>query len=221
MKATTIRDMDGSYFLIGLPLPPTENHAFPDGAHGKRISLSRRNYAKELEAWRYSNINAVKNMRVEIQQWLKDGFLLRVDRFFFFRPGRLIAKHKRSVMKLDASNRIKTLDDCLMTMLEVDDSAIFRGTEEKSENSEGEYSIVRIAPYRHGCLERLPKSLRPQGCPKGDERGSLMVSLKPKETISFDSGETEVTVAKVSRGQVKLHIKAPLTKAIRRNTQEA
>lgn len=146
--------------------------------------------------------------------------MIRVDRFFFFPPGKLIAKIKTKLVKNDVSNRIKNFDDSIMTMLNLDDSEIFRGTEEKSENSNPEeFAILRIAPYRHGSLERLPNSLRPVGCPK-DQNGSLTLTMPLGSSFMVD-GKVRVTVNEIKRGRIKLHVNAPLTTPVVRENKGA
>jgi Holliday junction resolvase RusA-like endonuclease len=138
-----------------LPLPPTSN---------KMYSLVRRGFktfhvaSRELKAFQkamafYAQLHQadLKYKKGQIHEWIKDGRLLRIESIFYFRKDRLFTK-KDAIKKLDVSNRLKALHDCLCDQIDIDDSLFFEIEAAKcisaEENDFREDALVSIMPCR-------------------------------------------------------------------------
>lgn len=120
--------------LKGLPFPPTVN-----GMYGSAWSKKKKKHVRfkkdsffdtEMTAYMYNHNIKLNNIREKIKQYINEGYCLEVERWFFFPKGKLFTK-KRTLKKIDVTNRIKALDDKVTEMLWVDDNIIFDGIERK------------------------------------------------------------------------------------------
>lgn len=113
--------------LDGLPLPPSSNNIY--------FSSGRRRFSSEAllafkDAMRSYGLMNHAYLRAIREELAKAPAPIWFDRVFRFERSRLWTKSGKP-KKLDVSNRIKALDDCLADLLGIDDLWIFGGSEEK------------------------------------------------------------------------------------------
>lgn len=116
--------------LKGIPLPPTTNLQYSTFVKNGRIMRVKAKdsvaYQKEFYAWaslKADDINKAKSL-------LNETMELKIRANFFFSKDRLYTK-KGKIKRLDVSNRVKLLHDCLADVLEIDDSQFFLCIETK------------------------------------------------------------------------------------------
>lgn len=87
-----------------------------------------------------SHINLVK-------LWLSKGHTLEFHATFFFAHKRIWTL-KNTPKKMDVSNRIKALHDCVSSLLGIDDSVFFRISAEKTAvgSNDSESVAIKIHP---------------------------------------------------------------------------
>ena len=111
------------------PLPPTENHAYPTGKHGKRFKgKALRQFEKAAEHWRLEHMELVRRATVFIRNACpnpEDHVV--VDCYLGFHRDSLIWPVKGTRRKNDAQNRVKALFDVLGKLVQKDDSQMFPG----------------------------------------------------------------------------------------------
>jgi len=141
-----------SYVLLTkLPIPPSSNNQYALVRRGHKTfhvpSKKLTQFQAKMQAYPYTNPDLYLIHKQAIHQWLKEGYPLEIRCLFFFRRDRIFTK-KNTVKRLDVSNRIKALHDCLCKLLEIDDSLFFRVTAEKvvSEENLEEMTCVEIMP---------------------------------------------------------------------------
>lgn len=137
--------------LTRLPIPPTSNR-FVIPANGRLI--------KSPEARRYEATMKMYELRhfKEIEQ-IREAFKnkhLKVDRYFVFSKDRLITK-KNTLKKLDTSNRVKVLDDCVSKLIGIDDCLFITGVAEKlwCDNPKDEQVIIKFSEYKIRQFETI------------------------------------------------------------------
>lgn len=127
--------------LTRLPIPPTSNR-FVIPAHGRLIkSPEARRYEATMRVYElrfFKDIEAIRNAFA--------GKTIKVDRYFIFHKSRVISK-KNTIKRLDTSNRIKILDDCLSRIVGIDDCNFISGHCEKlwCDDPKDEQVIVRFS----------------------------------------------------------------------------
>lgn len=169
--------MDTKFQLTGLPMPPSSNHqyaarSFP-GKHGKNYEGPRTaNFAlakicptRELEKfekdikerWKNegSNLVAVYKCRAAIREWMLKGLYLKVETFAFFPYFDLFTKEGMP-RKMDGTNRLKALHDCMSEILEVDDSwfwdsAVYKRVDRKDRK----FCVMRFYPVENLTLQEM------------------------------------------------------------------
>lgn len=130
-------------YLTRLPIPPTSNR-FVIPAHGRLIkSPEARKYETTLRVYELRNFKEIEAIRSCFA-----GKTLCVDRYFVFDKTRVISK-KDTIKKLDTSNRVKILDDCVSKLIGIDDCMFITGICEKlwCDNPKDEQVIVRFSEY--------------------------------------------------------------------------
>lgn len=152
-----------------LPIPPSENNCYPTNRKtGRRFpSGELKAYQKAMEAWRVNNIRLVNEAkRLLVAPLATQQKPLRVDRYFALKHSRLYTL-SGDVKKLDASNRIKPLDDALCeNILGMDDRWIWSGKAEKIASLDEECCIVVMSLFDPVTLDHARA---------GDEFGYPMV----------------------------------------------
>ena len=125
-------------------LPPTSNKIYYRGTILTGVS---REYAESFAAW------AAKNHLHEINELNPDGLFALHLRFFFntlvnetyqnenFPPSK---RAKERYKRIDLTNRIKLLEDCVRDAIDVDDSRTFAASQEKHQDPDKERVEIEI-----------------------------------------------------------------------------
>lgn len=133
-------------------------------------------FKRKIKAWQIANGRTVEAARKEIRDFFKSSFpeFTRDCGFSFKRryyfPTKMLYTKNGSPKKIDLTNRIKALDDCICFILEIDDSLIFESSEKKIEstNSDEAYVSIEITPK---CMSKLKGSKKPISKGVLDESG--------------------------------------------------
>lgn len=120
--------------FVQLPMPPSSNHMYKLFRRGRKTFHVP---SKELKTFQnemilYPRVHKLEFLSAKhtVLAWINAGQGLEISCQFFFHYSRLFTKDGR-VKKLDVSNRIKALHDCLCRLLGIDDSVFFRVSAEK------------------------------------------------------------------------------------------
>jgi Holliday junction resolvase RusA-like endonuclease len=109
-------------------MPPSSNHQYiVFQRHGKvrhAASPKLKEFQKYMLGYPKLHAAAILDAKLELRPWIKDGLPLSCDATFYFHHGSLFCRDG-SIKKLDVSNRIKALHDCICKMLGMDDSQFF------------------------------------------------------------------------------------------------
>ena len=143
------------FVLTNIPMPPSSNAQYAAmairGGEGRwfgkiRPTKALENYHEEFNKWRMINNIAVGKARVFIRDNLLKDKMLSVDTYCCF-PHSDMWTIKSTVKKMDASNRLKALHDCLSDVLQIDDSWFWKSSVEKLETkTENPWCFVVIKP---------------------------------------------------------------------------
>jgi hypothetical protein len=153
------------FVLSQIPMPPSSNRQYwatafmiagkPTGRLAPSTELKQ--YVRDFAAWAERNsvllAKAKKFIRDEIL--LKD-LMLQVDTYACF-PGTSLWTQKGMPKKMDATNRLKALHDCLSEVLAVDDSWFWGGHVEKIETRKEPYAFVVLKPFKPRAVADLNK----------------------------------------------------------------
>lgn len=166
-----------AFQLTGLPMPPSSNHqyaarAFP-GKHAKGFTGERKvgftmaricptreleQYEKAMkETWKAegNNLAAIYKCRAAVKDWQLRGLYLRVETFAFFPYFDLFTKEGLP-RKMDGTNRLKALHDCLAEILEVDDCWFWDAEVKKRvDEKDRKFCMVRFSPVRSETLQQM------------------------------------------------------------------
>lgn len=116
-----------SVIFSNLPMPPQANNCYP-GTFRRFSSPELKQYKRTMGEWRLEHLQMVNLAKRELRSRLQK--FIRVDRYFIFKPSRIFSL-KHEPKKLDASNRVKCLDDALAEILQIDDKYFSSGIAEK------------------------------------------------------------------------------------------
>lgn len=141
--------LENSFIIVfqGIPIPPSENALYRNVPGVGRVKTSEyRQYEKRFLDWareHFLEISKAKEIGAET--------LVDVDCSFFIDQKRLISQKGRP-KKIDTSNRLKALHDCLARILELDDSYFWGASAVKYPvaNEHDEQVVVRIT--RHNSV---------------------------------------------------------------------
>jgi len=104
-----------------LPMSPSSNQLYAS-VRGRLIKSSEgRNYALKMHIWAQRHKSTIDKLKEILR-----GKTLRVDCAFYFPKSKLITK-KNTLKRIDWSNRIKLVHDCLSDAIGVDDSHFISG----------------------------------------------------------------------------------------------
>lgn len=169
--------MSEMFRLVNLPMPPSSNaqyaaRSFP-GKHGKNYEGPRKEgfamaricptrdlekYEKSMkEDWKNQadNLVALYKCRALLREWMLKGLYIRVETFAFFPYFGLFTKEGMP-RKMDGTNRLKALHDCLAEMLEIDDSWFWDAEVRKRVDVKGrEFCMVRFYPVENLTLQAM------------------------------------------------------------------
>jgi Holliday junction resolvase RusA-like endonuclease len=137
-----------------LPMPPSENQCYATDFHTKRRFETKElsEYKSRFQAWSIKRFKEIADLQGKLKWDMADHRQqIRIDAYFFFQYEELFTKPTTSRdrprrKKMDVSNRIKPLHDCIAAMLGVDDSRFFIGESVPFIRREpGQYVAVRLA----------------------------------------------------------------------------
>lgn len=107
--------------MLGFPLPPSENQLYRNvQGIGRVKAIAYRHYEKEFEIWRLRNRFSLQKAITA----LNGSYPLKIELLFKFNYARLYTKRK-TIKRLDVSNRLKCFLDLLSKALQFDDSRFF------------------------------------------------------------------------------------------------
>lgn len=126
----------------GLPMPPSSNNQYIQRGRFRVPSLELREFKAEFERVAREREIAFSKAAKLIAEW----GALEVHCVFYFPFEKLFTK-KSTVKRLDVSNRIKAIHDCLSDAIKRDDADFFLISAEKRVTEEEAYVDVTISPY--------------------------------------------------------------------------
>lgn len=143
-----------SIIIRDLPLPPSSNNQYLlVRRKGKSYHVSSpelKKFKVEMEEYPLKRPNDfIQNLSL-IKAWKEKKLRLEFHSTFYFSYGRIFTKDHRP-KKMDVSNRIKALHDCVASMLGMDDSIIFKMVAEKTlaKMDEKERVEIQIFPIMY------------------------------------------------------------------------
>lgn len=148
--------------LVGLPMPPSENHVYPSGADGRRFaSPELKRYKQSMRDWRMINLQKANLIKRVCDVWLMEGNVLSLELVLGFHVSSLFTK-KGEVKQMDASNRIKAFQDGLFEeILGIDDRYAWSVRVMKMQ-------IPEELPEQSWCMiQSMPIKMLPKGMTKG------------------------------------------------------
>lgn len=166
-------DINQGIILDMLPMPPSENEAYPtDFKTGRRfVGKEMAEYKQRFQAWSLRRALEIAKIQNQLKWELADHRrAIKVDAFLFFQYESLFTKvqnktdRPRRKQMNDPSNRGKPLYDCLATMLGVDDSRMVPGglVPVIRTNPQGQYVMVTLGLTMIQTDEELFQSMNVQ-----------------------------------------------------------
>lgn len=142
--------MFGSLEIVVPFLPPTSNHIYVTNRWGRRF------LSKEAKSFKNRFSTEVVPNYLHLISQLNPNSIYHVEWRFFFTDDKIVNKTfgaksgaKMRYKKLDLTNRLKLIEDCLVEALAIDDSQFFSSsqTKESVRRSEGkEQVIIMVTP---------------------------------------------------------------------------
>lgn len=153
------------FHLAHIPLPPSQNNAYPTNRQGRRFKSQKyRMWLNLFTKWQYEHWNDVQILKREFGQ-IRLGHYIQIDTVFYFhRPTILCATGlpKRN----DTSNRLKILYDAVAEMLTIDDCFFFDGSFYKrlneSESNIQEYCNIDLQWVSAEWMNVLNSNVEPE-----------------------------------------------------------
>ncbi len=160
-------------WLDNLPIPPSANTMYDTTVRkvkkrnkagkiyqgvitGKKCSLELEHFKLRCRSFKNVNHVLISQMRLQCLEWIKQGYILRVDTWFGFEHSRIWTKDGQP-QRIDSDNRRKPMQDGLAEILDIDDKWFFSGNIEKvtSDSKELECGIIRIMPIKARTLKQI------------------------------------------------------------------
>jgi len=147
--------MTAKSITIGkFPIPPTSNLQYAPLVIKGRVRLvpsgRLRAFKKAMANWGLvpKNDFRIKQARLFCLECFSKKNYVRADSYFCF-PKEDIFYKNGSVVRMDATNRIKALHDEFFTMMGIDDSRIFSGYIEKlGTTSDSAFAFIVLSEHR-------------------------------------------------------------------------
>lgn len=144
------------FVISGLPMPPSSNHQYAamairgqGGAWFGKIRPTREleQYVSLFAKWTLGhNVLMAKAKKFVRDECLMKGLMVQCDTYVAF-PGTSLWTQKGMPKKMDASNRLKAMHDCLAETLQIDDSYFWSGYVEKLETRKDPWVFVVLKPF--------------------------------------------------------------------------
>jgi len=117
-------------------------------------------YMEAVELYKSRNIIKIIDISKQCKEWLKEGYVLRVDTYHAFQYDRVWTVNKKA-QRLDANNRVKACLDAVANMIGVDDKYFFDGDCGKlsCDRRESECTIIKISPMKPMTLDQIRQKL--------------------------------------------------------------
>lgn len=133
--------------LTGLPMPPSSNNCYITSRQtgGRFPSKELKTFQRDMRQWRLEHLAMANRAKAElVARFKSEQRFIRVDRYFFF-PRHQLVNLDGTPKRMDASNRIKALDDSLgEDVLGIDDAWFAAGSCEKALADEGSPASVTV-----------------------------------------------------------------------------
>lgn len=129
------------------PFPPSENNCYRNNSRGGRCkSKGYRDYETMVDQWAMLNLNNIRRARQSIEFHNH----ISIEAQMGFATGRIFTKDGRP-KKIDVSNFVKVMHDCLAKLLAFDDKNVWFFSARKCEVGLGESQRVHlvIKPVKH------------------------------------------------------------------------
>jgi len=130
-------------------IPPSSNNQYVLVRRGRKTfhvpSRDLKSFQKYME--QYPAHHSMKETFEEVKYWKDKKLLLKCHSAFYFDHKRIFTKEGRA-KKIDVSNHIKALHDCICKMLGIDDSLFFQVSMVKIGvlDPDLEYVLTEISP---------------------------------------------------------------------------
>lgn len=136
---------DGVITLNNMPMPPSENHSYPTGKHGRRFkSKALTDFQKLFSLCFSASGDDVPKFKELVQSWVTNNIRMYVTIGFYFKEERILTKDGRS-KRLDTTNRLKAVCDSLAESLGVDDKEFWVVTAHKNVSQASfDYCDIRV-----------------------------------------------------------------------------
>ncbi len=130
--------------LKEFPISPSTNQLYQNAKGMGRVKSSiYKTFCREVERYRLQNLKQISEIREEI----KDVKFIEVEYKFFVEKNKLFCKTIPDKPKrYDVTNRVKACEDLLCKIIKVDDSLVFKSSEEKIP-SDKTYVDITIREY--------------------------------------------------------------------------
>lgn len=155
-----------------LPVPLTTNKMYatimrrgPHGPHTRRIPSSEFvDFKREMSRWAGKYASFLSEVQALMAYWIVEGYMIQIDLYICLGRTRLFTL-KDTPKRLDASNRIKAMEDAISEITLVDDKHFWRVSAEKieCEAQEDECTIAILTPIKarkRNSLENILKKYR-------------------------------------------------------------
>lgn len=144
--------------LQNIPMPPTANRQVMP-SRGRLIKTNAaRHFDTMIAQYRMANFRAIEEISNKVTKLIKDGFLLQAHYLFCFPKDRLFTK-KNEIKRLDSTNRLKSAEDAVSKILNIDDKYFIKNTTERAISCKslngGEYFNVLITPTQKISQETM------------------------------------------------------------------
>lgn len=127
----------------GFPIPPSSNNQYIQRGRFRVASVQLRAFKQTFEACGVMQAGAIKQAKEILKAWPS----LTVHCVFNFNYTRVFTK-KGEIKRMDVSNRIKAIHDCLSELIERDDSHFFLVSAEKRVSETEEETVdIYLSSY--------------------------------------------------------------------------
>lgn len=140
------------YRLVNFPQPPSIHDQYQAITMGGRARIvptrHLTNFQKACEKYFSERFLDVGMARKNVRDWLLKGYMVRTD-FFFFAHETRVYTLKDAPRRYDTSNLVKSIEDELAKLLQIDDCHFFKGSHEKCLTTRSEPFVnIMLRPWK-------------------------------------------------------------------------
>lgn len=144
--------MSEKFRLVNFPQPPSiwdQYMAVTMGGRARMVPTRHLTaFQKTCDQYFKDNFLIVGKARATVREWLLRGHMIRTD-FFFFSHETRIWTLKDAPRRYDTSNLVKSIEDELAKLLQVDDCHFFKGTHEKCTTQRSDPFVnIMLKPWK-------------------------------------------------------------------------